>query len=69
MEAGPEGSRGFDELGVDGSGGIVVGRVKVRREPEVRALGLCRIGQGQVLHYPMVVDWCRKDDQLHVMVR
>jgi len=46
VEAGPGGICGLDELGVDGSGGIVVGRVKVRREPEVRALGLCRIGQG-----------------------
>ena len=46
MKAGPGEIRGFDKLGVDGSGGIVVGRVKVRREPEVRALGLCRIGQG-----------------------
>ena len=29
MEAGPGGIRGFDELGVDGSGGIVVGRVSI----------------------------------------
>ena len=27
METGPGGIRGFDEVGVDGSGGIVVGRV------------------------------------------
>ena len=29
MESGPVEIRGFDELGVDGSGGIVVGRVRL----------------------------------------
>jgi len=29
VETGPEGIRGFDELGVDGSGGIVIGRSKL----------------------------------------
>ena len=29
MEVGPGGIRGFDELGVDGSDGIVGGRVRI----------------------------------------